>query len=136
MTNELLDSLLHGQLPEAVLGPTTLEAEERLEVPESMDDEERELAGAQSFLTGLGLPPGERGYELADEGAGDAIAAVDLAWPDRVQAGFTDPVALLIDEPHEVHEAAVRAGFRAWASTVEFEAYVMRVVGDGTHEMG
>jgi hypothetical protein len=35
----------------------------------------------------------------------------DLAWPNGIQEGFSQPVVLLIDEPIEVEEAVNRAGF-------------------------
>ena len=56
-----------------------------------------------------GLPEGEFLYELTDPRSGDAVAVFDLAWPDGLQEELSEPVALLIDEPADVHDAANRA---------------------------
>ena len=45
-----------------------------------------------------GLPEGEMNYELCDEITGEVIAILDLAWPDGLQEGYSQSVALLIDE--------------------------------------
>jgi hypothetical protein len=52
----------------------------------------------------------------------------DLAWPDGLQAGLSEPVALLIDEPAETHDAANRAGFRFFTDVDTFRAYVRQEI--------
>jgi hypothetical protein len=75
-----------------------------------------------------GLPEGEFLYELADAATGEPIAVFDLAWPDGLQEGLSEPVALLIDEPLATHDAANRAGYRFFTDVDSFRAYVRREV--------
>ena len=74
-----------------------------------------------------GLPEGELEYELADE-HGKQLAILDLAWPDGVQAGLTQAVAVLIDEGDDVEDAASLAGFRCFSSVSAFRKYVRHEV--------
>ena len=67
-------------------------------------------------------------YELADTESGEAVAILDLAWPNGLQEGLSQPVALLIDEPIEVEEAVNRAGFTFFTSVKAFRGYVKREI--------
>ncbi len=62
-------------------------------------------------------------YELVDQN-GQQLAFLDLAWPNGVQQGLTQPVAVLIDEGKDVKEAASDAGFRCFSSPHGFRRYV------------
>ena len=44
------------------------------------------------------LPEGEIGWDLEDPVTGELQAIVDLAWPEGLQPGLSQPVALLLDE--------------------------------------
>ena len=55
-----------------------------------------------------GLNAGEPYYNLADD-TGKQLATTDLAWPDGIQSGLSEPVALLLGEPAEVHEVVNNA---------------------------
>ncbi|HUT10778.1 MAG TPA: hypothetical protein VMY42_09795, partial [Thermoguttaceae bacterium] len=59
-----------------------------------------------------------------DEESGDVMAILDLAWPDGLQEGLSQPVAVLIGEGEEVEEAASQAGFRFFSSVRSFRRYV------------
>ena len=52
-----------------------------------------------------GLPEGELGYEIAHMATGESLAILDLAWPNGLQEGYSQPVALLIDEDTRVEES-------------------------------
>ncbi len=75
-----------------------------------------------------GLPEGEFFFELADPESGEPLAVLDLAWPDGLQTGLSQPVALLIDEGPETEEAANRAGYRFFTDVEEFRTYVSREI--------
>ena len=75
-----------------------------------------------------GLPAGEFLHELADPESGDAVAVLDLAWPEGLQAGLSEPVALLVDEGPELLACANRFGFRCFTDIAGFKRYVSRDV--------
>ena len=62
--------------------------------------------------------------ELLAEETGDLIAILDLAWPDGLQTGLSEPVALLLDEDGETLELANAAGFLYFVNADNFKAYV------------
>jgi hypothetical protein len=122
--NEFLSSLLTGEIPEteaisesddvvtAVPGGIVDEAEEEL------------ILKTNIWVTEQGLPEGDFLYELVDEDSGELIAVLDLAWPTGIQTGYSDPVALLIDEELETLELASSAGFRCFTDIDSFCHYV------------
>ena len=48
----------------------------------------------------------------------------DLAWPNGLQEGYSDPVALLLGEPPLLEETARRAGYRFFRTVTELKSYV------------
>ena len=101
--NEFLDSLLAGQLP-----PTTWSA-----APVSLDEDDEQviLDELNRFVIAEGLPAGELGYEITGND-GTLIATLDLAWPNGLQDGLSEKVAVLIGEDNQVRKAANDAGFK------------------------
>ena len=99
-------------------------------VPGSISDgdEERVILECAEWVEEQGLPYGELMYECADPETGDALAVFDLAWPNGLQEGLSEPVALLIDEPDETHNVANRAGFRYFIDVDAFKEYVEREI--------
>ena len=107
-TNDLLGSLYEGSAPEQEIVPVGGIADE---------EEEQVLLNANIWVSEQGLPEGEFGYEVVDPISRELIATLDLAWPNGLQQGFSEAVALLIDEPEELWHRASRAGFRTFADT-------------------
>ena len=75
------------------------------------DDEEDEIAGIVALASRLGIAPPETHYEVCDDETGDVLATTDLAWPQGVQPGRTQPVALLAPD----HGAEAHLGERGWS---------------------
>lgn len=122
--NAFLEQLYGAPLP-AVL-PTTAEiAAPPAPLPGGFADPEEEalLRGVNEWLNARGLPSGDFAYELSDTETGAPIAVFDLAWPDGLQQGLSQPVALLIDEDDQVHEAANQAGFLFFTDVGAFRRY-------------
>ncbi|MGH9391632.1 MAG: hypothetical protein ACRD1Z_18690, partial [Vicinamibacteria bacterium] len=110
--NACLGSLLAGSAPEAVVGEVKAAAAGEAVVGGVADEEEgEELEACNLWIVRKGLPEGEVGYEITDRDTGEPLAVLDLAWPEGLQEGLSEPVALLIDEGPEVEEVANRAGF-------------------------
>ncbi len=127
--NEFLESLLVGTVvEERVIAPVM----ERpvVVVPGGIEGEDEELVLRQcnQWIADQGLPEGEVMYELADAQSGEPVAILDLAWPNGLQEGLSQPVALLIDEPIEVEEAVNRAGFQFFTTLDSFREYVNREI--------
>lgn len=123
--NALLDTLAKGRLPQGAMLPgQKVEALPVRPVHVASDEEELELSECQQWMEQHSLPQGEPGHELVDEASGDLLATLDLAWPDGVQEGLSQPVALLIDEEDETRYAAQQYGFRYFTTLAEFKHFV------------
>ena len=99
--NAFLHSLHSGVLPTPV---------ERA-VSTSTDEDNAILDVLSAFVVENGLPPGEFGYEIVDPVTNELVATLDLAWPNGLQAGLSDPIAVLVHEDNQVRKAANDAGF-------------------------
>lgn len=116
--NEFLGSLHAGRLSQPFGGA----------LEDSSDDEEQAiLTEVNSFVTEHGLPAGELDYELLDN-AGNVLATLDLAWPSGLQDGLSRPVALLLNEPRQVLDAASSADFITYTDRDSFQRYVEEVI--------
>ena len=136
--NEFLDSLVAGAVPESGLALPT-ELPRRLEPMGAVLDEEEEaqLLDANLWVIGHALPEGEFMYEVLSD-SGEAIAWFDLAWPEGLQVGLSEPVALLLDEPLEMLQLANARGFRYFTDIESFREYVSQEVlaGEGMPAVG
>ena len=128
--NDFLQSLLAGAATEEQVITPVLERPPLIvpTVDIEAEDEEEVLRRCNQWIAEQGLPEGELMYELAEEQSGEPIAILDLAWPNGLQEGLSQPVALLIDEPTEVEEAVNRAGFQFFTNFDAFRDYVNREI--------
>lgn len=103
--NEFLDSLFKGNIPETPKMPSILEREVKA-IPGGVEseEEERTILEFNECVFKQGLPAGEFMYELTDLQTGEPLAVLDLAWPNGLEEGFSQPVALLIDEERETRD--------------------------------
>ena len=123
--NDFLDSLLAGTVPEVATKVSVLDATGEDTTTTAVDDEEQILLDANIWMLDQGLPGGEMNFELCDDVTGDVIAILDLAWPDGLQEGYSQRVALLIDENGEVRESASQAGYRYYTDVESLKTYVV-----------
>jgi hypothetical protein len=86
------------------------------------------IQACNAWVAQQGLSEGEYLYELADPSTGEPLAVLDLAWPNGLQEGYSQPIALLIDEGRETEEAANRAGYRYFTDVDAFRAYVQHEI--------
>ena len=132
--NDFLDSLHSGTIPEADSASTSDSIELAAAIPPVIpgtiadDTEEQALLGCNQWVIQQGLPAGELPYELVDPKTGVALAILDLAWPNGLQQGYSQPVALLLDEGEDTETAANHAGFRFFTNVEQFKRYVQREV--------
>lgn len=123
--NDFLDSLLEGAVPEEEVVTSALGREAGF-ILSSVENEEEErlLKECNEWVVQRGLPAGELIYELTDPETGEQLAIIDLAWPEGLQEGLSQPVALLIDEDHEAEEIVSNVGYRFYTDMDSFKHYV------------
>jgi hypothetical protein len=129
--NSFLAELAGGTAPDIEAGPRVIEEQRRAVAVELLDNEARKIAECRGWVADQDLADGVEDYELVDEASGGVLAMFDLAWPDGMQIGLTEPVALLLDEPPEVERVAAAHGFRFFTSVDALREYVEREVLQG-----
>lgn len=123
--NKMFDELLHDKAKWlADSAPVSLITEQASIGGISSEAEEQELEALNEWIGKQGLPRGELAYDYADPESGAQRAVFDLAWPDGIQSGLSEPVAVLLNETPEVLSLASSAGFRFFTSAVGFQRYV------------
>jgi hypothetical protein len=127
--NEFLDSLVMGAVPEQSVGEPIMELP-RVERASSFSDgdEEQLIREFGEWVVAQGLPAGESPYELVNDETREAIAHFDIAWPEGLQEGLSQPVALLLDEPYSTLRAANSAGFLYFTDVQSFKRYIEREI--------
>lgn len=127
--NEMLATLRAGVIPPVEMISADMKLQQPIASIEASDpdpnDEAVILANANRFAIENGLPTGEIAYEITPEHPGEPIT-LDLAWPAGMQVGFSEPVALLIEEEDAVLRAVSDEGFRVFTDLPTFRRYVER----------
>jgi hypothetical protein len=123
-SNEFLESLLADSV--SIIAEVEVTDEAPIIIPGGIaDDIESDLLlRTNIWVAEHGLPEGEMLYELRDEATEQPLVLLDLAWPDGMQTGLSEAIALLIDEELEVLEEASAAGFRCFTNVDDFRNYV------------
>lgn len=130
--NQFLDELAGGTVPDEWVGaPVVGHEAQTIAVGVGEDDESRVVAECREWISSLGLAGGTESHELLDEDTEDLLAILDLAWPDGLQQGLSQPVALLLNEPPEVERLAAARGFRFFTSADALKVYVETEVLQG-----
>jgi len=125
--NRFLDELLNGSTtaPAVVDYSTDLTSVAAL-VP-AVDDEVQALL---EWLKSYGLPKPELDYEVCSP-TGEVLTVVDLAWPDGVQEGYSQPVALVLQGDQNQNNILNQAGYRFFVSVEGLRAYLETLLGVG-----
>ena len=120
--NRRMEDLLHGDTRWMSDGQPA----RQLDVPGGIDseEEEKQLEFLNAWISEKGLPRGELAYDLADADTGMQKAILDLAWPNGIQVGLSEPVAVLLNEEAATLAMASQGGFRCFTSTAEFRRYI------------
>ena len=126
--NEFLDSLLAGSLAENPQIGSVLDREPEVLGAIRGEEEQAILIETNIWTTEEGFPEGEFNYELTDDATGEPLAVIDLAWPKGLQEGYSQPVALLIDEDAELGEIVNKAGFRFFTEPEMLKRYIREEV--------
>lgn len=134
--NDLLDNLLPQRAQRSQDWANTYD----VTIPEpvggiSSEKEANLLETLSVWVSEQGMPKGTVGYDYMDEETGERLAIFDLAWPVGLQAGLSDPVAVLLNEPAEVLKIASAAGFRCFTTAESFKKYLLTEVGGEDEEL-
>ena len=123
--NRFLKSLYHGSIPEAEEQPSIFETE-RPAVPGCIADskEEEQILSCNEWVIEQGLPEGEMEYELCCFESGDPLAIIDLAWPEGLQVGLSQPVAVILNEGEEIESILNSRDYRYFTDIKSFKQYV------------
>jgi hypothetical protein len=126
--NAFLDSLANGIQAEVEFTGSILDRSVDVLGSIASEEEEQLLIEANIWVADQGLPEGEFGYQVASEETGELLALIDLAWPEGLQEGYSQPVALLLDEDQEIEEVINQAGYLFFINVESFKQYVRQKV--------
>ena len=115
-----MNSLYNGSIAE-----TAIESFATKEYQETYSEEE-EIEEVSAWMEEKGLKPGTINHELIDND-GNVVAIIDLAWPQGIQSGLSEPIALLLNETAETQATVSKYGYRYYTSVREFKDYVETV---------
>jgi len=121
--NAFLDSLDSGTAPQPVI-VTVPAFDEVISVVVSPEEEQSALIELNLWVTEQGLPEGDFNVEVLDDAEAGVLALIDLGWPTGLQAGLSQPVAVLLNEEPETEEIVNNAGYRFFTKIDEFKRYV------------
>ncbi len=122
--NAILEDLWKGKLAQPSTPMT------KMSVTESEDNEEAVMEELVSWLKNEGFAPGIKDYSAVIGYAGTPII-IDVAWPDGLQEGFTEPVALMInEEPGDIYRVNA-VGYRVFTRADDLKNYVCAKYGAG-----
>ena len=128
IANAFLACLYDGSIPDLPEQVAEAElADQMIPGGFSNPDEEQLIMEVKTWVEKNGLPGGESLYELLDPVGENPVAVLDLAWPDGLQIGLSEPVALLIDEAERTMEIANQCGFKCFTDADSFKTYVQSV---------
>ena len=123
-SNQFLDSLNAGTVPEPEAMPTAITPVQRSSVVWDSADEESQLLEINQWVVDQGLPEGEFYFEHSDAETSKALLTIDLAWPDGLQVGLSQPAAILLNEDRETETLASQTGYRFFTHISSFKRYV------------
>jgi hypothetical protein len=122
-TNKRMLELLHGESI-WLEGPIVKPAIQTINNGIETEWEEKELNEVNLWMEEQKLSKGILSFDFTDVESGEQKAVFDLAWPEGIQEGLTQPVAILINEAPEVISLANNAGFRCFTAVNDFKKYI------------
>ncbi len=125
--NNFLDELLNGVGTVQQIEYATVLQEPVAVVPED-DAEDREIRELIAWLEQRHLPQPELDLEVAVPGDGTATTIIDAAWPRGIQEGYSESVALLLNEDEHTEARVSEAGYRFFTSTASLRNYIEKEI--------
>jgi len=122
--NRFLDELLTG----SAAMPAMDDYSQALAVSEETQLISEDIQELIDWIKENHLPDPEIYYEIADA-QGEVLTIADLAWPDGVQKGYSEPVALLLEEDKEQADILSQAGYHVYLSIESLKKYLNQIIG-------
>jgi hypothetical protein len=122
-TNKRMEELLHGESV-WLEGPIVAPIIKTINVGIESESEEKELLEVNQWIDQLKLAKGILSYDFTETEGGEQKAIFDLAWPEGIQEGLSQPVTILLNEEPEVIALANKAGFRCFNDVDGFKNYI------------
>ena len=122
--NRLLDSLYMGEGSDIAIEDY---ANRRLNTASSeagADSEAMLVREIAAWMQELGLDAGSANHELIDA-QGETLEILDLAWPDGVQTGLSEPIALLFHPDARSLRIANQCGYRCFSDVRSFKQHIL-----------
>lgn len=143
--NDLLATLLAGTgTPAQPAGDHVMAASDRppltFELQPAEDEaEDEEIKEVLALASELGIATPETHYEICDDGTDEVLAVADIAWPQGIQPGRTQPVAVLIDADPHTEEQLGELGYRFFTTKARLVWHLEELLGidiDGDQIIG
>ncbi len=96
---------------------------------------EEEVQALLEWVKLHGLPKPELDFEVCSP-TGEVLTVVDLAWPAGVQEGYSQPVALILQEDQDQINQLNQAGYRFFSHVETLQAYLERLVAGAAAGQG
>ncbi len=126
--NRRIQELLHGDTRwMGTVAPVPAQ-EPLLSGAVTSEAEEVELETFNNWVAAQGLPRGELAFEYSDPTTGQAKAVFDLAWPDGLQPGLTQPIAVLVNANGDILALANAAGYRCFTTLAGLRGHIANEV--------
>ena len=87
-------------------------------------NEEVEIEEISHWMIEQGLYEGCSNFELINPTTGAVEAIIDLAWPDGIQYGLSEPIALLLNETAETQAIVSKYGYKYYTSGDELKEFI------------
>ncbi len=132
--NTFLDALWVGSVATAVLPQAETVADHA--AGGAVEDEVKateELQPLLEWVAANGIPEPVLSYEIASSETGATIAIADMAWLNGLQAGRTEPVALLLDGSQDERDALAAAGFKIFGDVARLRGYLAAHAPEPAH---
>lgn len=128
----------HADLPAPSTGPTVTTAP--ADEPQARGDEDDpEIVAILALAQELSIAAPESHHEICDDDTGDVLAVADIAWPQGIQTGRTEPVAVLLAPDPETEAHLGERGYRFFTSTRRLVWHLEELLGvdiDGDQVIG
>lgn len=77
----------------------------------------------------MGLASPEVDHEIVDDDSGEALAWADLAWPDGLQTGLSEPTAFLVEPDEELERRLGQLGWRFYTDETGLIQHFEAILG-------